>query len=171
MSSLSQFALFGFTQQQPAEHSTETLMGYIGASMGMLLIVALLITFFGSTRQKRKQKNCDTSMLVTPDTPARSFDNNYRLTWDIDGESVKFVVHDVAEEKPIFISINLKPEGEVSLLWGNENIIWFHDSVRGLRYWVVWDGKEKWMEKLYTRGPDSPAPPKILLQLYPNLYL
>ena len=151
--------------------SVDGLIAFMGAGLLLLFVIALILSFFGRSRQRRKSKNYDTTMLVQPDKPSRSLDDNYRLAWDIDGESVKFIVTDIEAEKTIFTSINLKPEGEVSLLWGVENNIWYYDDEQGLRYWTVWDGDERWMECTYTGGSDSPPPPKLLLQLYSKLYL
>jgi len=159
-----------FIEARPTQDTSGTAFFFTGA--GLMLLIAVLLAFFGSKRETRKVDNYDTSMFVLEDTPQPSKCGSYALIWDLSDDMTKLAVNDAHTGERVYTSVNLKPKGTPTLLWGNELIIWYHDSMVGLRYWARNEGGDaKWMEGYYTKGPDSPPPPRVLLHLYPELYL
>ena len=136
----------------------------------LLLLIGLVLTVFVGRRQKKTSKYLDNSVMLTPSREQESPSGRYILRWrPLDEERMAFAVVSAGDGATLTESDPLKRTETFDLLWGADDDIWLYRKENGLRYWKK--EEEKWSEKPYSHGPSSPAPPRLLLQMYPELYI
>jgi hypothetical protein len=135
------------------------------------LIVSVVTALISAPIIKAQNKNTNTASVVTDDKPQPSSMNKYKLSWTDGTEGRYFAVVDGDSHETIYLSEPLYIKGNATLLWGENDMIWLYDDAVSLRFWVHDEKNGKWIEKIYTKNPGTPYPPKVLLQLYPKLYI
>jgi hypothetical protein len=147
----------------------EILTGQTSLNAILLVAVTVLLALFLSRRQKKIVHHVDTTTILTPTHEQKSFSDLFILRWhQHDGDSMVFGVYSAENDLQVFQSEPIQVTECFYMVWGVDDNIWLYRKDAGLRYWEKTD--TKWEEKLYSRGPKSPPPPKLLLRLFPELY-